>query len=136
MHRKVPARFGPGAVGKGAAPSGNLANGLPVLVSAVRDLNRLELAGESVRACLEALAVAAPGWLAGVIDVPEWAGRYRARVDSWRLPASATKREELALAYARDGYALVEACARPDAPVWVGEVEAVEIGRASCRERV
>ena len=34
----------------------------------IRDLNRLELAGESVRAALEALAAAAPGWLAGVID--------------------------------------------------------------------
>jgi transposase len=30
------------------------------VASAVRDLNRLELAGESVRACLEALAAAAP----------------------------------------------------------------------------
>jgi transposase len=35
----------------------------------IRDLNRLELAGESVRAALEALAVTAPGWLAGVIAV-------------------------------------------------------------------
>ncbi|MGW6413133.1 transposase [Streptomyces vinaceus] len=33
------------------------------VISAVRDLNRLELAGESVRAALEALAVAAlSGW--------------------------------------------------------------------------
>ena len=31
-------------------------------------MNRLELAGETVRAALEALAAAAPGWLAGVID--------------------------------------------------------------------
>lgn len=30
MHRKVPAWFGPEAVGKGTAHSGNLANGLPV----------------------------------------------------------------------------------------------------------
>src|SRR6266853_6312082 len=30
------------------------------VIAAVRDLNRLELAGESVRACLEQLAVAAP----------------------------------------------------------------------------
>ena len=28
----------------------------------IRDLNRLELAGETVRAALEALAAAAPGW--------------------------------------------------------------------------
>ncbi|WP_435613858.1 transposase [Streptomyces sp. 1222.5] len=34
------------------------------VVSAVRDLNRTELAGESVRAALETLAVAAPSWLA------------------------------------------------------------------------
>src|SRR5690348_12311388 len=32
----------------------------------IRDLNRLELAGETVRAALEALAAAAPGWLAQV----------------------------------------------------------------------
>jgi len=99
------------------------------VVAAVRDLNRLELAGESVRACLEALAAAAPGWLAGVIDVAGWAQRYGARIDSWRLPASEAKREELALAYARDGYALVEACYRADAPAWVREVEAVGVLR-------
>jgi transposase len=58
------------------------------VISAVRELNRLELAGESVRACLEALSVAAPGWLAEAIDVGEWAHRYGPRVDSWRLPAS------------------------------------------------
>ena len=38
------------------------------MLGAIRMLNRLELAGESLRAALEALAVAAPGWLAGVID--------------------------------------------------------------------
>ncbi|MET8331821.1 transposase [Streptomyces sp. NPDC005181] len=46
------------------------------VISAVRDLNRLELAGESVRAALEALAVAAPAWLAGVVDIAEFAHRY------------------------------------------------------------
>jgi len=99
------------------------------VVAAVRDLNRLELAGESVRTCLEALAAAAPGWLAGVIDVAGWAQRYGARIDSWRLPASEAKREELALAYARDGYALVQACYRADAPAWLCEVEAVGVLR-------
>jgi hypothetical protein len=33
------------------------------VLAAVRDLNRLELAGESVRACVEAIAAAAPHWL-------------------------------------------------------------------------
>lgn len=43
----------------------------------IRELNRLELAGESVRAALEALAAAAPGWLAGVIDA-SWQEGLRA----------------------------------------------------------
>jgi len=45
------------------------------------------LAGESVRAALEALAVAAPGWLTQTIDLPDSSARYTARVDSWRLPS-------------------------------------------------
>ena len=79
--------------------SGWLAGGLPVVggkmrtdsthvISAVRDLNRLELAGESVRACLEALrggraagGHAATGRLVGK--------RYAARIDTWRMPAPA-----------------------------------------------
>ena len=36
------------------------------VLARIRELNRLELAGESVRAALEALSVAAPGWLAQV----------------------------------------------------------------------
>ncbi|MGW7674265.1 hypothetical protein ACWGJX_45610, partial [Streptomyces sp. NPDC054775] len=61
------------------------------MISAVRDLNRTELAGESVRAAVEALAVAAPSWLAGVIDVAEFAERYGPRVDGWTMPGSKTR---------------------------------------------
>jgi hypothetical protein len=38
------------------------------MLARIRDLNRLELAGETVRAALETLASMAPGWLAAVID--------------------------------------------------------------------
>ncbi|MGH3827029.1 MAG: hypothetical protein ACRDQX_07625 [Pseudonocardiaceae bacterium] len=48
------------------------------LAEAVRDLNRLELAGESVRAVLEVLAVTAPGWLGMLVDLGEWGTRHRA----------------------------------------------------------
>jgi transposase len=99
------------------------------VISAVRDLNRLELAGESVRACLEAFAVAAPDWLGVTFELGEWGGRYRARVDSWRLPTSQTKRKDLALAYARDGYALLVACYAPSAPAWLRELPVVEVLR-------
>lgn len=78
------------------------------VISAVRDLNRLELAGESVRACLEQLAVAAPQVVAQLLD-DSWGKRYAARIDTWRMPASETKKAELALAYGRDGHTLLKA---------------------------
>jgi transposase len=96
------------------------------IVSAVRDLNRLELAGESVRAAVEALTVAAPHWVAGVLDVPGWSRRYDTRIDTWRMPACATKRDQLALAYARDGFALLSAVYDPCSEPWLRELPAVQ----------
>lgn len=99
------------------------------VLAAVRDLNRLELAGESVRAALEALAVAAPDWLAEVLDVPDWTARYGVRIDSWRLPAAQSKRDALAAAYGQDGFTLLEAVYAADAPHWLAEIPAVEVLR-------
>jgi transposase len=95
------------------------------VVSAVRDLNRLELAGESVRAALEALSAAAPDWVAQVIDVPGWSKRYSARIDTWRLPTSKTKKDQLAVDYGTDGFALTEAVHDPRSPSWLAELPAV-----------
>jgi transposase len=99
------------------------------VISAVRDLNRLELAGESVRAALEALAVAAPAWLAAQIDVPEFANRYGPRVNGWTMPSSKSKRDRLALVFAQDGYALCRAAWAPGTPAWIREIEAVQLLR-------
>ncbi|MGH3802961.1 MAG: IS1182 family transposase [Pseudonocardiaceae bacterium] len=99
------------------------------IVSAVRDLNRLELAGESVRAAVEALTVAAPHWVAGVLDVPGWSRRYDTRIDTWRMPSSATKRDQLALTYARDGFALLSTVYDPHSEPWLRELPAVQILR-------
>lgn len=99
------------------------------VISAVRDLNRLELAGESVRAAVEAIAAVAPDWFAAAFDVPGWSHRYGHRVDSWRLPTSQTKRDQLALDYGTDGYALIEAVYSPIAPRWLRELPAVQVLR-------
>ncbi|MFJ9682923.1 IS1182 family transposase [Streptomyces sp. NPDC101194] len=99
------------------------------VISAVRDLNRLEPAGESVRAALEALAAAAPTWLGQAMPVAELELRYEARVDSWRLPSSKTKRDRLAEVYGQDALALLHAVQAPDAPVWLREIEAVRLLR-------
>jgi transposase len=99
------------------------------VIAAVRELNRIELAGESVRACVEALAAAAPDWLPTVIDVSDWAHRYRARVDSWRLPAAKTKRAALAATYGTDAATLLRAVYHRHAPPWLRELPAVEVLR-------
>jgi len=99
------------------------------VTAAVAALNRLELAGESARAALEALAVAHPDWLAQRICVPDWNRRYGTPVTSWRPPASQAKQDELAIAYARDGYALPEAVYDKPAPAWLRELPAVDVLR-------
>ncbi|MFG2639304.1 hypothetical protein ACGFX8_37870 [Streptomyces sp. NPDC048362] len=99
------------------------------VISAVRDLNRLELAGESVRAALEALVIAAPLWLAGQIDVTEFAERYGPRIDDWRMPASQTRRDRLAQVFGQDALALCQATWADGAPGWIREIEALHLLR-------
>jgi transposase len=96
------------------------------VIAAVRGLHAIELAGESVRAALEALAAACPDWLAARLCTADWAARYGARVDSWRLPAGKRERDELIIEYARDGRALVAACYEEAAPSWARELPAVQ----------
>ena len=99
------------------------------VVAAVAALNRLELVGESVRAALEALAAAYPDWLAQRICVPDFARRYGTPMTSWRPPASQARRDELAIAYARDGYALLETVYDSSSPAWLREIPAVDVLR-------
>jgi transposase len=99
------------------------------VIAAVAALNRLELAGESVRAAVEALAAAHPDWLAQRICVEDWARRYGTPMTSWHPPASKAKQVELAIAYARDGYALLEAVYEESAPAWLRELPAIDVLR-------
>jgi transposase len=94
----------------------------------IRDLNRLELAGETVRAALEALSATAPDWVAAVIDA-SWQQVYGQRIDNWRLPESETRRKDLAVQYGRDGYYLLEQVYGPQAPGWLRELPAVQVLR-------
>ncbi|WP_250285749.1 IS1182 family transposase [Frankia sp. CiP1_Cm_nod2] len=104
------------------------------VLGAIRHLCRLELAGETLRAALEALASAAPDWLTGVID-PSWQLRYGARIDNWHLPESETRRTALMLDHGRDGYHLLEQVAAPTAPPWLRELPAVDaLRRVWCQQ--
>jgi transposase len=97
---------------------------------AVRDLHRLEQVTETLRAALEALAVVAPAWLAGLIP-PEWTRRYGQRGDDWRLPKAEHARAERAVEVGRDGLLLLEVVLGPDAPAGLAGVEAVQVLRAT-----
>jgi hypothetical protein len=89
------------AAGGLVAADGKMRTDSTHVAAAVQDLNRLELAGEAVRACLEALAVAAPHWLAGHLG-DSWGMRHppgsipggcpppRRRKMSWRWHMAAT----------------------------------------------
>jgi len=94
--------------------------------AAVAALNRLELVGESVRAAVEAIAAAHPAWLVQRVCVADFSRRYGTPMTSWRPPVSQTKRDELAIAYARDGYGLLEAVYDSAAPAWLRQLPAID----------
>ena len=89
------------------------------VLARIRDLNRLELAGETVRAALEALAAAAPGWLATVIDA-SWQRVYGQRIDDLRLPESQTRPRGAGGAVRPRRLLPAGAGAGPGAPGWCG----------------
>jgi transposase len=100
------------------------------VLAAVRALHTTELAGESVRAALEALAAACPDWLKARFCLPDWDRRYGTPVTTWRRQAPGkAERDKAALQYARDGYALVAACYEESAPPWLREIPAVQVLR-------
>ncbi|MEW9513681.1 IS1182 family transposase [Streptomyces bacillaris] len=98
------------------------------VLSAVRGLNRLELVGETLRAALNALAAAAPQWLAELAD-NEWFKRYSYRVEDSRLPQSRTERIERGNEIGSDGMRLLQAVFHPATHGWLRQIPAVEMLR-------
>jgi transposase len=95
------------------------------VLAAVRELNRLELVTETLRAALEALATAAPRWLQEVVP-DQWYERYGQRARDWRLPKAEAARAALAVTVGTDGFALLEAVYAAEAPGWLRQVPAVQ----------
>jgi len=85
------------------------------VLAAVRHLNRLELVGETLRAALNALAVAAPDWLRAVAPA-DWHERYDRRVEDMRLPEAGSKRDAYAIQVGTDGFVLLDALDGTDTP--------------------
>src|SRR5262245_4902505 len=98
------------------------------VLAATRDLNRLELVGETLRAALNALATVAPGWLRHQAP-PEWFDRSVARVEETRLPKGQEARYAHAEVIGGDGFRLLEALRQEAEAARLWQVPAVEVLR-------
>jgi transposase len=96
------------------------------VVAAGRMLNRLELAGETMRHALDDVAEEAPDWLAPHVTA-EWVERYGRRFTDWRLPVRQSERDALAATIGHDGGALLQALEAPDAPPALRALPAVTV---------
>lgn len=95
------------------------------ILAAIRQLNRLELVGETLRRALDDLSQVAPAWLR-VHLLPDWGDRYSKPFDSYRLPKTPAKREALAEVIGRDGYYLLNHLYQPDTPSEVRSLASME----------
>ena len=77
------------------------------ILAAVRQLNRLELVGETLRQALNELAEVVPDWLK-VVAPPDWFTRYGRRFEYLRLPKERAERERLLETIGQDGLVLLE----------------------------
>lgn len=98
------------------------------VVAVIRQLNRLELVGESLRYALNELALVAPDWLVTVAQ-PEWYERYGRRFDSFHLPESREKRQALAQQIGVDGHRLLAAALASTAPEAVRTAPCLQVLR-------
>jgi transposase len=83
------------------------------ILAAIRELNRLECVGETLRHALNTLATVAPDWLRGWVP-STWFDRYGRRFEDYRLPPGKAERYALAEQMGADGNALLTALHRPD----------------------
>lgn len=98
------------------------------VLAAVRELNRLENVGQTLRYALNSLAAVAPAWVAAQVT-PEWYERYGPRFEQYRLPKSKKEQQALAEVVGADGYHLLGAVYAAEAMPWLREIPAVEVLR-------
>jgi transposase len=95
------------------------------VLAAIRDLNYLELVGETMHQVLNALAVVRPDWIREQVP-QEWFERYGQSFSQWRLPKSKAERKSLAESIGQDGFQLWHMMEQSSAWTWLREIPAVE----------
>lgn len=104
------------------------------ILGALRVLNRLEQVAETVRAALNALAVADPDWLQAHTPA-DWFERYQRRIEEYRLPQGREAREALARQVGEDGMRLLTDLWAAEAPLPLRQLPAVDILRRTWIQR-
>lgn len=96
------------------------------ILAAIRNLNRLECVGETLRAALNALAVVVPDWLSDVVE-KDWFDRYSKPVEESRLPRGTEARNDYGETIGRDGMRILKVIYDdPTTPLWLREIPAIE----------
>lgn len=99
------------------------------ILADLRELNRLELVGETLRQTLGALAHHAPDWLRARVPA-RWGEAYGRRIQKYRLPRGQSQRQTLAETIGQDGVTLLGWMEEPETPVSVRDHPAVVTLRA------
>lgn len=98
------------------------------VLARVRDMNRLECVGETMRFTLNRLATLLPDWLARHLQ-PEWAARYGPRAEDYRLPHTNAQRLAYTQQVGQDGWWLLEQIERDEQAALLWQLPAVDILR-------
>jgi transposase len=104
------------------------------VLGALRVLSRLEQAAETMRAALNALALAVPEWVREHAD-PEWFERYSRRIEDYRLPKGKKAREEYLESVGADGMRLLARIDAPHTPESLKGLAEVEVLRKVWEQR-
>jgi transposase len=95
------------------------------VIGAVRDLNRLELVGETLRAALNVLSIVDPAWLSSHVD-SDWYVRYAKRFERGRPLMTKDGAIAATEQIRRDGIRLLEAIWDAATPAYLRTLPAIE----------
>lgn len=98
------------------------------ILAHVRELNRLEFVGETLRAALNEVATVATAWLKALAP-PEWFDRYSRPFSAYRLPQKEAERLALGEQIGRDGLYLLTQIYAPTSAPELRQLEPVEVLR-------
>ena len=94
------------------------------VLAAIRNINRYELVGETMRKVLNAMATVAPEWLQGRTP-SAWFARYSTRIEEYRLPEGGPAHQRWAEQVGADGLLLLQWLEEETTPAYLKQLPAV-----------